>query len=218
MAATTQKKKHDAVETDLNYYNVSVFGDYFVSTSTGNVVKPFGILTLKLREWNNAQALLRYHILPKLIMDVDPEYRDMRRCIVLGIKGSNGRFVQGIPLKFMSREQIQEECTTKRIPLRCDMYTDITKLRNKLRKAREDISKFISQERKNIDAFDKIGDAFELNADVLNNIKRMNAEQSGSTKTNLLAKQEEKEEKEESTLQDVDINTDETDDDSDLDL
>ncbi len=156
---------------DEDYFNIEVFGDYFTSTAQGNVVRPFGPVFLKMRRYESCQSLARFHLLPKLIGDVDPEFKQMRRCIVLGVKTHDFKPVHRLPMKLMSRDQIALECRSQHIPLRVDMYNDILELRNKYRMAVNDPDRFKKEEQKHIRAFDKLGDAFTLNAKTFDDIK-----------------------------------------------
>ncbi len=162
------------MENDKQYFNVEIFGDYFVSTSEGNVVRPFGPVVLRMRLWQQCQSLARFHIVPNLLRKADPEFRDIRRCIVLGVKTADNGVVYGLPIKFMSLEQITLEIKSNSIPLLVDMYPDIIQLRNKLYMARENPEKFKKQEQRSIQSFSKIGDALELNADVFKKVAQQN--------------------------------------------
>ncbi len=158
-------------ENDNNYFNVEIIGDYFTATSMGNVIKPFGPVMLKMRDWTSCQMLARRHILPALISKADMEFKDIRRCIVLGVYTQDKQPVHGLPVKFMSREQIKMEARSNNIPLRVDIYPDVVQLRGKLKMARNNPDKFKEMEQRTIRAFDKIGDALTINADVFNDIK-----------------------------------------------
>lgn len=179
---TTQTKP----EQDLDYYKVEVFGDYFTSTAEGGVVRPFGPVTLKMRDWHNCQNLARSHVLPTLLRKADVEFKQIRRCIVVGVMTYDDHPVHNLPIAFMSREQITLECRSNKIPLRTEMYIDIIKLRGKLKFARLDPVKFAKAEAKNTEAFARVGDALELNANVFSDIARANAE--GSDEKKLLNK------------------------------
>ena len=147
-----------------------MFGDYFVSSSQGNVVRPFGPATIQMRTWESCQSLARHHLLPKLLRDADAEFKDIRRCIVLGVRTSTGGEVHGLPLKYMSKEQIKAECESQNSPLLIDMYPDIIRLRQALHEVRKDPKAFEIKERRHIAAFNKIGDAISMNANVFTGI------------------------------------------------
>jgi hypothetical protein len=83
-------------KTDNNYFNVWVFGDYYLSTSMGNVVKPFGPVPLRMRTWDSCQMLARKHVLPNLILKADPEFKSIRKCIVFGVKTADDQPVFGL--------------------------------------------------------------------------------------------------------------------------
>jgi hypothetical protein len=163
--------KMDTEHQDQRYYNVEIFGDYFTSTSMGNVVKPYGPIVLKMRDWTSCQMLARKHVLPTLLKDADPEFKDIRRCIVYGVKTMDNNPVHGLPIRFMSREQIIMEASDNNILLKAEIYPDIIELRKKLYLARTNPEKFKEQEKQNIRAFDRIGDALGLNANVFDDIK-----------------------------------------------
>ena len=172
-------------KNDTNFYNVEVFGDYFVSTAEGNMLRPFGPVKLKMRIWQSCQSLARFHILPNLLRKVDPEFGDIRRCIVLGVTTHDNNAVHGLPIKFMDRKQIAMEAKSNNIPLRVDMYPDIIKLRQKLHLARTDRDRFNKGEQRYIRAYEKIGDALDLNANIFDEIVKRN---SPSDDINLLNK------------------------------
>ncbi len=157
-----------------NYFNVDVFGDYFVAGASGNTVKPFPRVTLRLPVWENCQNLVRKHILPKLLRDADSGFASMRKCIVEQVTTPDGQQVHGLPLVFMSRTQIDMEARSKGIPLRVDMYPDIIDLRGKLRKARADIEKFKKEEIRHSAAYNKIGDAMAMNEHVFDSLRAAN--------------------------------------------
>lgn len=171
---------------DNNYYNVDVCGDYFVATSEGNSIRPFGVVTLKMRIWHDCQSLCMFHLVPALLSKSDTEFKKIRRCVVIGVKTHDGQMVHGLPIKFMSREQIAMEVKSNNIPLRVDMYNDIIKLRSRLHDARRDPDKFKQQEQRSIQAFCKIGDAIDLNADVFKLVAESHA---SSDHVNLLNKE-----------------------------
>ena len=160
----------------MNYFNVEVFGDYFVAGSEGNVIRSFGYVTLKMRVWDNCQNLARFHIIPNLLREADPEFQNMRKCVVTKVSTSDGEPVYNIPLAFMSREDIALEVKSNKIPLRCDMCNDIIELRKKLRFARSNPAEFAKQESKRIKSYSKIDDAMILNKDVFSMIKEKGKE------------------------------------------
>ena len=164
--ATGRQNQH----TDKEYFNVEVFGDYFVSTAQGNVVRPFGPAFLKMRRWESSQTLARFHVLPKLIHDVDAEFKEIRRCIVVSITDAGGNPVHGLPIAFMSRDQIAMEARSKGFPLNVDMYNDIITLRSKLRTARANPDQFRKNEQRFIKSYARVGDAMELNKNVFTNL------------------------------------------------
>ncbi len=161
---------------DKNYFNVEVFGDYFVAGSEGNVIRSFGYITLRMRVWDNCQNLARFHIIPNLLSEADPEFQNMRKCVVTKVSTSDGGPVYNIPLAFMSREDIALEVKSNKIPLRCDMCNDIIELRKKLRFARSNPKEFAKQEAKRAKSFSKIGDAMDLNKDVFAKIRERGKE------------------------------------------
>ena len=163
-----------ATETDKNYFNVEVFGDYFVAGAEGNVIRSFGYITLRMRVWDNCQNLARFHIIPNLLREADPEFQNMRKCVVTKVSTSDGSPVYNLPLAFMSREDIAMEVKSNNIPLRVDMCNDIVELRKKLRFARSNPQEFAKQESKRAKSFSKIEDAMTLNADVFSKIKDKN--------------------------------------------
>ena len=167
---------------DKNYFNVDVFGDYFVAGASGNTVKPFPMVTMKLPVWENCQNILRRHVLPTLLKKVDPGFASMRLCVVEQVTTSDGEQVYGIPLTFMSRSQIATEARSKGFPLRVDMYPNIVDLRGKLRKARANPDKFKKEEMRHASAYGKIGDALNLNKDVFSRLKAKSDEQYGANK------------------------------------
>ena len=156
---------------DKNYFNVEVFGDYFVAGTEGNVIRSFGYITLRMRVWDNCQNLARFHIIPNLLREADPEFQNMRKCVVTKVSTYDGSPVYNIPLAFMSREDIAMEVKSNKIPLRCDMCNDIIELRKKLRFARSNPAEFAKQEAKRSKSFSKIDDAMILNKDVFAKIK-----------------------------------------------
>lgn len=158
-------------EQDKNYFNVEVFGDYFVAGAEGNVIRSFGYITLRMRVWDNCQNLARFHIIPNLLREADPEFQNMRKCVVTKVSTADGKPVYNIPLAFMSREDIALEVKSNNIPLRVDMCNDIIELRKKLRFARSNPKEFAKQEAKRARSFSKIGDAMLLNADVFAKIR-----------------------------------------------
>jgi len=161
---------------DKNYFNVEVFGDYFVAGSEGNIIRSFGFITLKMRVWDNCQNLSRFHIIPNLLREADPEFQNMRKCVVTKVSTSDGEPVYNIPLAFMSREDITKEVKSNKIPLRCDMCNDIVELRKKLRFARSNPTEFAKQEAKRAKSFSKIDDAMILNKDVFSKIREKGKE------------------------------------------
>ncbi len=161
---------------DKNYFNVEVFGDYFVAGTEGNVIRSFGYITLRMRVWDNCQNLARFHIIPNLLREADPEFQNMRKCVVTKVSTSEGQPVYNIPLAFMSREDIAMEVKSNKIPLRCDMCNDIIELRKKLRFARSNPAEFAKQESKRIKSYSKIDDAMVLNKDVFAKIKERGKE------------------------------------------
>ena len=163
-------------EEGKNYFNVEVFGDYFVAGSEGNVIRSFGYITLKMRVWDNCQNLARFHIIPNLLREADPEFQNMRKCVVTKVSTSDGEPVYHIPLAFMSREDIALEVKSNKIPLRVDMCNDIIELRKKLRFARSNPTEFAKQESKRIKSYSKIDDAMILNKDVFAKIKEKGEE------------------------------------------
>ena len=165
-----------STENDKNYFNVEVFGDYFVAGSEGNVIRSFGYITLRMRVWDNCQNLARFHIIPNLLREADPEFQNMRKCVVTKVSTSDGEPVYNIPLAFMSREDIALEVKSNKIPLRCDMCNDIIELRKKLRFARSNPAEFAKQESKRIKSYSKIDDAMILNKDVFAKIKEKGKE------------------------------------------
>ena len=156
---------------DKNYFNVEVFGDYFVAGAEGNVIRSFGYVTLRMRVWDNCQNLARFHIIPNLLREADPEFQNMRKCVVTKVSTSDGEPVYNIPLAFMSREDITREVKSNNIPLRVDMCNDIIELRKKLRFARSNPAAFAKQESKRIKSYSKIDDAMVLNKDVFSKIR-----------------------------------------------
>ena len=156
---------------DKEYFNVEVFGDYFVAGTEGNVIRSFGYITLRMRVWDNCQNLARFHIIPNLLREADPEFQNMRKCVVTKVSTSDGQPVYNIPLAFMSREDIAMEVKSNKIPFRVDMYNDIIELRKKLRFARSNPQEFAKQEAKRARSFSKIDDAMILNADVFARIR-----------------------------------------------
>ena len=156
---------------DKNFFNVEVFGDYFVAGSEGSVIRSFGYITLKMRVWDNCQNLARFHIIPSLLREADPEFQNMRKCVVTKVSTSDNQPVYNIPLAFMSREDIAMEVKSNSIPLRVDMCNDIIELRKKLRFARSNPQEFAKQEAKRTKSFNKIDDAMVLNKDVFAKIK-----------------------------------------------
>ena len=164
------------MENDKDYFNVEVFGDYFVAGSEGNVIRSFGYITLKMRVWDNCQNLARFHIIPNLLRDADPEFQNMRKCVVTKVSTSDGGPVYNIPLAFMSREDIALEVKSNKIPLRVDMCNDIIELRKKLRFARSNPTEFAKQESKRIKSYSKIDDAMILNKDVFAKIREKGKE------------------------------------------
>jgi len=170
-------KGNNTMETqDKNYFNVEVFGDYFVAGSEGNIIRSFGFITLKMRVWDNCQNLSRFHIIPNLLREADPEFQNMRKCVVTKVSTSDGEPVYNIPLAFMSREDIAKEVKSNKIPLRCDMCNDIIELRKKLRFARSNPVEFAKQESKRIKSYSKIDDAMVLNKDVFAKIRERGKE------------------------------------------
>ena len=161
---------------DKDYFNVEVFGDYFVAGSEGNVIRSFGYITLRMRVWDNCQNLARFHIIPNLLREADPEFQNMRKCVVTKVTTSDGEPVYNIPLTFMSREDIALEVKTNKIPLRVDMCNDIIELRKKLRFARSNPTEFAKQESKRIKSYNKIDDAMILNKDVFAKIREKGKE------------------------------------------
>ncbi len=161
----------ETTEDDKNYFNVEVFGDYFVAGTEGNVIRSFGYVTLRMRVWDNCQNLARFHIIPNLLRDADPEFQNMRKCVVTKVTTSDGQPVYNIPLAFMSREDIALEVKSNNIPLRVDMCNDIIELRKKLRFARSNPQEFAKQEAKRTKSFSKIDDAMVLNKDVFSKIR-----------------------------------------------
>ena len=161
---------------DKNYFNVEVFGDYFVAGSEGNVIRSFGYITLRMRVWDNCQNLARFHIIPNLLREADPEFQNMRKCVVTRVSTSDGGPVYNIPLAFMSREDIALEVKSNKIPLRCDMCNDIIELRKKLRFARSNPTEFAKQEAKRVKSYSKIDDAMVLNKDVFAKIREKGKE------------------------------------------
>lgn len=157
-----------------DYFNVEVFGDYFTSTAQGNVLKPFGPVYLKMRSWESAQRLARFNILPVLLIKADPEFKSIRLCKIISVKGPDMKPVYGLPVKYMDRDQIEMECKSKGIPLRADMYSDIVELRGKLSFARENPKKFKDIEQRHIQAYSKIGDALEMNANIFTDLLEKN--------------------------------------------
>ena len=164
------------MENDKNYFNVEVFGDYFVAGTEGNVIRSFGYITLRMRVWDNCQNLARFHIIPNLLREADPEFQNMRKCVVTKVSTSEGQPVYNIPLAFMSREDIAMEVKSNKIPLRCDMCNDIIELRKKLRFARSNPAEFAKQESKRIKSYSKIDDAMILNKDVFAKIRERGKE------------------------------------------
>lgn len=164
------------VNQDKNYFNVEVFGDYFVAGTEGNVIRSFGYITLRMRVWDNCQNLARFHIIPNLLREADPEFQNMRKCVVTKVTTSDGEPVYNIPLAFMSREDIAMEVKSNKIPLRCDMCNDIIELRKKLRFARSNPAEFTKQESKRIKSYSKIDDAMVLNKDVFAKIREKGKE------------------------------------------
>ncbi len=162
------------METDKNYFNVEVFGDYFVAGTEGNVIRSFGYVTLRMRVWDNCQGLARFHIIPNLLREADPEFQSMRKCVVTKVSTADGSPVYNLPLAFMSREDIAMEVKSNKIPLRVDMCNDIVELRKKLRFARSNPAEFAKQEAKRSKSFSKIDDAMILNKDVFAKIKDKN--------------------------------------------
>ncbi len=156
---------------DKNYFNVGVFGDYFVAGTEGNVIRSFGYITLRMRVWDNCQNLARFHIIPNLLREADPEFQNIRKCVVTKVSTSDGEPVYNIPLAFMSREDIAMEVKSNKIPLRVDMCNDIIELRKKLRFARSNPTEFAKQESKRIKSYNKIDDAMVLNKDVFAKIR-----------------------------------------------
>ena len=170
---------------EQQYFNIDVAGDYFTPGENGNSVKFFGPLTVKMVTWQNCQSLAMHHLMPALLAKADPTFARIRRCVVLGVKTMHGKFVMGLPIKFMSREQIAVECRDQGYPIVVDMYPDITKLRSKLHFARKDPDKFKEKEHRAVQAFHKIGNAIDLNKDVFDSITKANA---ASDNVNLLNK------------------------------
>ena len=170
---------------EQQYFNIDVAGDYFTPGENGNSVKFFGPLTVKMVTWQNCQSLAMHHLMPALLGKADPTFARIRRCVVLGVKTMHGKFVMGLPIKFMSREQIAVECKDQGYPILVDMYPDITKLRSKLHFARKDPDKFKEKECRAVQAFHKIGNAMDLNKDVFDEITKANA---ASDNVNLLNK------------------------------
>ncbi len=167
METTTENK---------DYFNVEVFGDYFVAGTEGNVIRSFGYVNLRMRVWDNCQNLARFHIIPNLLREADPEFLNMRKCVVTKVNTSDGKPVYNIPLAFMSTEDIAMEVKTNNIPLRCDMCNDIIELRKKLRFARSNPLEFEKQEAKRIKSYSKIDDAMVLNKDVFAKIREKGKE------------------------------------------
>ncbi len=164
------------MENDKDYFNVEVFGDYFVAGTEGNVIRSFGFITLRMRVWDNCQNLARFHIIPNLLREADPEFQNMRKCVVTKVTTSDREPVYNIPLAFMSREDIAREVKSNKIPLRCDMCNDILELRKKLRFARSNPVEFAKQESKRAKSFSKIDDAMILNKDVFSKIREKGKE------------------------------------------
>lgn len=164
------------MENDNNYFNVEIFGDYFVAGTEGNVIRSFGYITLRMRVWDNCQNLARFHIIPNLLREADPEFQNVRKCVVTKVSTADGSPVYNIPLAFMSREDIALEVKSNKIPLRCDMCNDIIELRKKLRFARSNPQEFAKQESKRIKSYSKIDDAMILNKDVFAKIKEKGKE------------------------------------------
>ena len=162
--------------TDRDYFNVEVFGDYFVAGTEGNVIRSFGYITLHMRVWDNCQNLARFHIIPNLLREADPEFQNMRKCVVTRVSTSDNKPVYNIPLAFMSREDIAMEVKSNNIPLRCDMCNDIIELRKKLRFARSNPQEFAKQESKRIKSYSKVDDAMILNKDVFAKIRERGKE------------------------------------------
>ena len=170
-------------------FNVELVGDYFVASATGSVVRPFGPVKLKMRTWNSCQMLARQHLLPNLLSKADPEYKSIRRCVVLGVTTAKDDAVFGMPIKFMSVKQIEQEVKSNGIPIRVDMYPDIITLRSKLRMARENPERFKQSEQKHVQAFSKLGDAIDLNAGLFDKIRdEQNASPNLSTTSNSIKK------------------------------
>lgn len=163
------RKKTEKIE---NYYNVTAVGDYFVQGSSGNILRAFGPVTLKLDRWEAAQSMLRFHILPKLIQKADYMFKEIRKCVVVAITTADGKFVPNIPINLMSREQIIDFAESRNIPLYADMYPDIVELRQKLKMAMNNGAKFREEERKCQESYEKITKALSLNEDVFEEMSK----------------------------------------------
>lgn len=172
-------------QKDLDYFNVTVYGDYFMAASEGNSVKGFGPVTLKMRTWENCQKMTMFFIIPALLQKADMQFKSVRRCTIISIMTADDKEVYGLPLRYMSREQIAMECRSKHIPLRVEMYSDILQLRKKLMFARSNMDKFKQQEQRNLKAFEKLDDTLDLNAGIFEKIKKQNASPSDMTTEHL---------------------------------
>ena len=150
-----------------NYYNVKVIGDFFKSIGGGaEAVGRFGPLVLKLPRWEHCQGFCRTHILPELIRKADPTFTQIRQCFVLEIKTSQGELVQGLPIQLMSREQIIQQIEQNHVKMIPEMYPDISVLRSKFRRAKNNRDEFEKQEKVSAKTFSTVRDTMALNRDL----------------------------------------------------
>lgn len=157
---------------ETKIFKVLLHGDYTVRSGSGNVLRTFGPVELKIpNTWDRAYSHCRFKLIPALIQQADPDFGSLRICVIDSITHEDGSFIHDLPVKYMGRKQIAEIVRQKGIPLLVDMYPDIIELRRRFEQAMKAPKKFAEEEMVEIEKHKGIVDTIKLNKDVFDNVK-----------------------------------------------